>query len=173
MTSQVSRADVLDALYLLGGKSKAHEVRKTMLAIDQYAATVADRMRQNEQLAEDSYTYLKPGDTDINKGMRRCASCGKVRNLSGFFAKDSKCEYGRKLRCVVCRPPAGWDEVGRTRQDRYLCQKCETRKPLSHFPEAKQARPKLTMWCLACKGQAKELPGISCYRFLAVGNLPL
>jgi hypothetical protein len=158
MTSKVSRQDVLDELYKLGGKYKVPQITRVMLTIDRYATTVAVRMQDN-QLPDtpEVDTNLKPGETDINRGMRCCAECGKVRNLHGFFAKDRKAPYGRKQRCIICRPLAG-----RSRADRYLCRKCNTRKPLSHFPDTKREKPSRMVNCLECGPLVKQLPAIPC-----------
>jgi hypothetical protein len=149
MTTLVTRETLEDALYQLA-PHKTGEARKVLAIIDKYAATIADRVQQSLVAVEPELEKLKPGETNIDTGMRCCASCGKVRNLAGFFVKDPRAPYGRKIRCIVCRPPLNW-AINRTRADRYLCTRCGKHKPLSHFPEKKQARPKLKMFCLDCR----------------------
>lgn len=160
MTSMISRSDLEDQLYkFTGGRKSYAEIRVFMKAIDNYAVSVSRRLGagQDEEWSFDKWAHLKPGETDGNAGMRRCASCGKVRNLYGAFEKEARAPYGRRLRCTDCRQPR-WrrDNTGKPRPDRYWCRRCRTYKPISAFPEEKRKDARKLYHCLDCQGEGKS-----------------
>lgn len=144
----VSKENIEDELYRLLPKNP-HHLRRLMQMIDCYAYTVSQRQQEQIFYAPTKWDHLRPGDTDINSGMRRCKECGKVKNLHGAFAKRATCPYGRMLRCIDCRPP-GWWGGGKKRPDRYLCRMCRLHKPLSAFPDGKRRNPTFNYRCKDC-----------------------
>lgn len=152
MTSTVTRDDVEGELWKLAGRRPSGDIRKFMRLVDLYAVTVGRKLGgTDEDWTIDKWAHLKPGETDSNAGMRRCAACGKVRNLYGAFEKEARAPYGRRLRCTSCREPK-WRSRNRGRPDRYFCRKCKGYKPISAFPAEKRKTPKLLFHCLECQG---------------------
>lgn len=150
MTSQITRENIKDMLYEVSGPYKAHLIPKMMLAIDRYATVVAHRTVANLTVMQEPVhpgDMLAPGQTDEESDLRCCPECGKVRILSRDFVQDRRCPHGRKMICVHCRPRSVSARTGQ-----YMCKKCQSRKELSHFPERKQADPRLIIACTACGG---------------------
>jgi hypothetical protein len=153
LTSQVSRQDVLDQLYTLGGPYKQREIQRAMLVVERYVSTVANRITQNtEILNQGTWHSLKPGDTDMKSGVRRCIGCGKVRNLSKYFPRSKNASaHGRSKTCIVCARPSRWP-ANRETADQYQCKACGKWKILARFPEAKRVNPRISMRCTECQG---------------------
>lgn len=152
MTSAISRDDVLDVLYQLA-PGRRQQIQRAMLIIDRYASGYSEKMRPNIALMGQSrqdYSHLLPGETDVERGMRRCRKCKKVRNLTAYFQREARSPYGHRLTCVICNRPQRWSGDGPVRADRYWCKSCKQRKPMSHFPERKQKQPSLQVHCLEC-----------------------
>lgn len=152
MTSVVSKEDLADELYRLGGPHKAAQINRLLRMIDHYCINVARTLPRAADVTPvtpvvDQWSHLKPGDTDIAAQMRRCAECGEVKNLERAFAKARKAPQGRNRRCTDCRPPANLIS-GRVRL--YLCRACGERKPMGEFPEKKREHPSVLYHCLAC-----------------------
>jgi hypothetical protein len=158
LTSMVSRDEVLDALYRIGGPYKTREIQRAMLTVERYAYTVADRIVKNDSLIEiapGNHHNLAPGEADPNANVRRCLRCGKIRKLSKYYPRRKGSPCGRNTVCVICTRPSGWTS-GRKTADQFLCQRCKQWKVITAFPERKQKDPRLTMKCSDCK-----LPGSS------------
>jgi hypothetical protein len=146
----VSRDEVLDELYRIGGPYKTREIQRAMLAVERYAYTVADRIVKNESLIEmapGSYHYLAPGEADTDANVRRCLKCGKVRKLSKYYPLRKGAPHGRNTVCVICTRPRSWTD-GRKTADQFLCKGCG--KWITAFPERKQKDPRLTLKCTDC-----------------------
>lgn len=146
MTSVVSKEDLADELYKLGGPHRQKEISRLLVMIDRYSINLARTLPRGE---DDAALRLKPGDTDVSAGTRRCAGCGKVKDLERGFAKYVRDPYGRNKRCIDCRPPANWTS-DRRQPHLYLCRACGQRKPLDEFPPKKREHPSVLYHCLAC-----------------------
>lgn len=146
----VSREEVLDTLYRIGGPYKTKEIQRAMLTVERYAYTIADRIVKNETLVENApYHGLPPGGTDANANVRRCLKCGKVRKLSKYYMRRKNSPNGRHTVCIICNRPNGWTS-GRKTADQFYCGACKQWKTLPSFPERKQKDPRLTLKCNDC-----------------------
>lgn len=147
----VSKEDIIDELYKLAGHHKASEIRKFIPLLDKYVVTVIHKRQASSgwgadtSVSVDRWAHLKPGQTDVDAGMRRCLGCGQVKHFTRSFIKDSRSPHGRALRCTACRPPKGHRPP-----DLYLCRCCNVRKPLTEFPQAKQDNTVLRLNCTDC-----------------------
>lgn len=153
MTSMVTRDDIQDELYKLVGVQKAYEVGRFMKLVNTYAYALAHKMNEQYE-AQDKWRHLKPGQTDLEAGMRRCAACGQVRDLRKSFTRDNRSPHGRKLRCKTCVPPPKDNKY----PDKYLCRMCGERKILKKFPQEKRANPKVRYNCLDCAAIHRPTP---------------
>jgi hypothetical protein len=142
MTTMVSKDDIEDALFRAG--ARAAELPKLLKVIDAYAINLGRQMTPVDWHPE-PYKYLRPGETDVEAGKRRCRRCGKVKDLNvRNFAPSARDPQRRRLSCVDCSP-------NRRLVQLFSCRGCSERLPVEKFPAAKLKNPRASYKCLVCE----------------------
>jgi phage FluMu protein Com len=144
MSSMITREQVEDELRQLAGPYKAREVPRVLRMVETWARiTLAP---QQVVMGHDPYAHLHPGETDEQDRKRRCATCGKVKDLDKGFDYYYSDPYKKRRHCNVCSPAS-------FKIMEYKCPRCKERKELKHFGPEKNKNPRFTYICLLCESR--------------------
>lgn len=113
MTSAVSKDDIEGEIWKFaqqagaaGGRVELHTITRLLKIIDQYAIFAGRKYASPEwEMPEpepDPFSYLAPGQFDLEAGVGRCLQCECIRKV-GSFNKDTGKPYGHRKRCRSCR----------------------------------------------------------------------
>lgn len=155
MTSYVGREEVENQLWKSGIRSNVI-MKQLLLVIDAYAYNVARKLSEPlEDVPADEFAELLPGEADTTAKVTRCVNCLRVKPWKPGFFVEKMSPTGFGTTCRYCTrlaregPKDSRSTPGKT--DRlYYCRKCDFRKPLEMFPEAKQEKPTIVSWCSYC-----------------------
>jgi aspartate carbamoyltransferase regulatory subunit len=156
VTSYIGRDAVEDQLWKSGIRSNVI-MKQLLQVIDAYAYNVARGMQEPlEDVPPDKFAHLLPGQGDTAAKVTRCITCERVKPWKQGFFVDKMNPTGFGVRCKYCIRVEKEGRKGNSRltpgkTDRmYYCKKCDSRKPLEEFPEAKLEKPTIVSWCSWC-----------------------
>jgi hypothetical protein len=145
----ITRDQVEDELSKLAGPYKAREVPRVMRLVETWARIT---LAPQQATIHDPYAHLYPGETDEKDHVRRCATCGRVKDLDKGFDYYYLDPYKKRRHCNVCSP-------AKVKVIEYKCPRCKERKELKHYGPAKHKHPRFTYLCLLCESKYPAIQG--------------
>lgn len=143
MTSMITRDQIEDELHKLAGPYKAREVPRVLKLVETWARIT---LAPQQAMIHDPYAHLFPGEVDEKDHVRRCGTCGKVKDLDKGFDYYYLDPYKKRRHCNVCSP-------AKEKVMEYWCPRCKERKELKHYGPEKQKKPRFTYICLLCESK--------------------